>query len=342
MTVPKHAPGPNGQNGKGCHANVTEIPEVYVTKQSNDDDLAAEVIKSMEKAGVCIVRNIFSQEIVKQISEDLEPYVAKTDKFIGYNANGCQMTGLLSKSETYALKVVGNAIFDKVRSHFLTSRYKCWVQEGVKMEFQNPPQLDSTVCFYLNPNSPDQLLHRDDQTHQNWNVAADKYVLGRDVGCSMFAALTKATKQNGTTRFIPGSHLWDYDDPIPVGKDPRLRYAELEPGDCFIMLGSVIHASSSNVTQDRRVLLSTHTTRSHYRQEENPYLAYSVDEVRKFPVWLQKFIGYNVLTPLCGWVDKKDPRLLIDPSAADDMYAGYGDAYLEARAKADQEAARQA
>ncbi|KAI2791390.1 Dioxygenase cnsJ [Penicillium oxalicum] len=324
-----------------ARAPVTEIPEVHVTKQHTDEALAAQVIQAIELAGVCIVRNIFSQEIVHQILDDLEPHVPQTDSFIGYNANGCQMTGLLSKSETYANKVVGNSIYEQVRNHFLISRYRCWVQEGINMEFQNPPQLDSTVCFYLKPNSPDQLLHRDDQTHQNWNGAVDSYVNGRDVGCSMFAALTNSTRENGTTRFIPGSHLWDYQDPIPVGKDPRLRYAELVPGDCFIMLGSVIHASSSNTTTDRRVLISTHVTRSHLRQEENPYLTYSREEVRRFPVWLQKFIGYNVLTPLCGWVDKKDPRMLVDPSAKDDMYAGYGDAYLEARAKADQEAENQ-
>ena len=37
------------------------------------------------------------------------------------------MTGLLSKSETYANKVVGNSIYEQVRNHFLISRYRCWV-----------------------------------------------------------------------------------------------------------------------------------------------------------------------------------------------------------------------
>ncbi|KAJ5766304.1 Dioxygenase cnsJ [Penicillium nucicola] len=322
-------------------SEVTEIPEVFVGKQQIDDALAADVIKHMEVAGVCILRNIFDQSILDQILEDFEPHVPKTDSFIGYTANGCQMTGLVTKSETYAQKVIGNSIFEKVRNHFLTSRYGCWVQEGIQMEFENPPQLDSTVCFYLKPDSPDQLLHRDDQGHQNWNGAASEYVLGRDSGCAMFAALTDATKENGTTRFIPGSHLWDYNVPHPIGNDPRLRYAELKAGDCFMMLSSVIHASSANTTVDnRRVLLSTHVTRSHLRQEENPYLTYDIEKVRKLPVWLQKFLGYNLLTPLCGWVDKKDPLLILNPDASpDDLYNGYGREYLALRKEADEKAA---
>ncbi|PTU24764.1 hypothetical protein P175DRAFT_0489857 [Aspergillus ochraceoroseus IBT 24754] len=200
------------------------------------------------------------------------------------------------------------------------------------MTFESPPQLNSTVCFYLNPDSPDQLLHRDDQIHQHWNGAASEYVLGRDAVCSMFAALTPATRDNGTTRFIPGSHLWDYKEPYPVGQDPRLRYAELNPGDCFMMLGSVVHASSANTTTDqRRVLISTHVSRSNLRAEENHFLTYSLEEVKKFPLWLQQFIGYTVSKPFCGWVDKKDPLRLVNPKASDALVSGYGKEYLEAK-----------
>lgn len=66
-----------------ARAPVTEIPEVHVTKQHTDEALAAQVIQAIELAGVCIVRNIFSQEIVHQILDDLEPHVPQTDSFIG-------------------------------------------------------------------------------------------------------------------------------------------------------------------------------------------------------------------------------------------------------------------
>lgn len=51
-------------------------------------------------------------------------------------------------------------------------------------------------------------------------------------------ALTPTTKANGATRFIPGSHLWDYNK-APPGDNESSVYIELNPGDAFFMLHSV-------------------------------------------------------------------------------------------------------
>jgi ectoine hydroxylase-related dioxygenase (phytanoyl-CoA dioxygenase family) len=82
------------------------------------------------------------------------------------------------------------------------------------------------------------------------------------------------------------------------------------------MLSSVTHAGSINYSTDyQRVLAAVFAARSHLRQVENQYLTYDLETVRKFPTWLQRFMGYSLSKLFQGWVDKKDPLLVVDPTA---------------------------
>jgi ectoine hydroxylase-related dioxygenase (phytanoyl-CoA dioxygenase family) len=69
----------------------------------------------------------------------------------------------------------------------------------------------------------------------------------RDSCIGLFVAGKPATKANGATRFIPGSHLWG-DDRRP--DESLTYYAELDVGDAFLMLGSCLHGGSANTTDD--------------------------------------------------------------------------------------------
>lgn len=92
--------------------------------------------------------------------------------------------------------------------------------------------------------------------------------IGRDAGIGLFVAGKKTTRHNGATRFIPGSHLWDYSEGPP--RDDQTFYAELEPGDAFLVLSGCYHAGSANKTQnEERLVFSCFFTRGWMRQEEN-------------------------------------------------------------------------
>lgn len=145
---------------------------------------------------------------------------------------------------------------------------------------------------------------------------------------TVFVAGTESTKANGATRFIPGSHLWDYavpppDDGPPSSNSndvrqsrnapkPPIHHAELAPGDAFLMLSGVIHAAGANTTldQDRRIY-SAALIRGYLRQEENQYLANEVEKIRDLPVGLQELAGWSLSRPSLGWVDFGDPRRLL-------------------------------
>jgi ectoine hydroxylase-related dioxygenase (phytanoyl-CoA dioxygenase family) len=125
--------------------------------------------------------------------------------------------------------------------------------------------------------------------------------------------LTVATKCiAGATRFIPGSHLWDYREGPP--KESQTVQAELNRGDAFMMLSGCFHGGSANTTDDEyRILLSTFNTRGYLRQEENQYLSNSIESIKKLPPVLQERMGYGLSKPFMGWVDLKSPMLKLHP-----------------------------
>ncbi len=198
------------------------------------------------------------------------------------------------------------------------------------------PQVHNTIAFRIGPGARAQPLHRDDGPHYPDHRAVAEHVLGRDSGIGLFVAGTKATKANGefspnvsevnsstdwltgATRFIPGSHLWDYREGPP--KEEQTVQAELDPGDAFMMLSGCFHGGSANTTKDEyRILLSTFSTRGWLRQEENQYLANSIESIKDLPPALQERMGYGLSRPFLGWVELKSPMLLLHPESSKDQ-----------------------
>ncbi|KAL1854025.1 hypothetical protein VTK73DRAFT_8824 [Phialemonium thermophilum] len=109
------------------------------------------------------------------------------------------------------------------------------------------------------------------------------------------------------------SHLEDTTQP-PDERD--VVYAELDPGDGFIMLSSCYHGGSKNTTEDEeRLVFSCFMTRGYLRQEENQYLAVPLEVAKTLPLRIQKLMGYAISEPMLGWVDFKDPRVVLDANA---------------------------
>ena len=153
----------------------------------------------------------------------------------------------------------------------------------------------------------------------------------RESAVGLFIAGSKATKANGATRFVPGSHLWG-NDHLPV--EDNLTYAELNVGDGFLMLGSCYHGGSANITTDQwRLVYATFCTRgctyirtilpehrpqltrsTDLRQEENQYLAIPEDELKaKHDRKSQRLLGWSISEPYLGWIDFEDPLKRLYP-----------------------------
>lgn len=174
--------------------------------------------------------------------------------------------GLVGKSHTFTETIPGNHLYRDICSRILASTYRSWY--GYQLNtVTSEPQLSNTIVFSIGPGAKRQELHRDDSIHHNplpQLQSYHDYRIGRDASVGLFVAGKKTTRANGATRFIPGSHLWG-EERCP---DEELAYyAELQPGDAFIMLASCYHGGSANTTSDEeRLVYSCFMTKGFLRQ----------------------------------------------------------------------------
>lgn len=235
--------------------------------------------------------------------KDIRPLLNKDAPWDGsfFPAQTRRAYGMLDISPTYASEIVMHPTFQGAAASLLTQKYWFWEGQSKKWGVSKP-QLSNTVVFSIAPGASAQPLHRDDSIHQFAPTAADVYPEGkvRDASLGFFVAAKKATRQNGATRFIPGSHLWAHEQPP---EEELCRYAEMEKGDAFLMLASCFHGGSANTTADEeRLIFSTFATRGTLRQEENQYLCVSKEKMKQLPVETQQFAGYSLSEPFLGWV----------------------------------------
>ncbi|KAH0845016.1 hypothetical protein AYO21_04062 [Fonsecaea monophora] len=286
-----------------------------------------DVVESLIRTGGCIVRNLVSRDDIKNIDADVRPYILKDQPWQGdfFPPETRRVTGLVEKSPTFTRKVLGNELYQEVCNRLISSTHDAWL--GQKLERSvAPPQVNNTIVFSIAPGAKRQELHRDDMNYHNELPALAShtdYTIGRDCAVGLFVAGKKTTRANGATRFIPRSHLWAKTQPP---NEDLCYYAELEPGDAFIMLASAYHGGSANTTTDEeRLVFSCFMIKGILRQEENQFLANSLDSVRQYDARLQKIIGYSVSMPWLGWVDFDDPRnLLLNGGQAKEKIDHYG------------------
>ncbi|RDW58182.1 hypothetical protein BP6252_13593 [Coleophoma cylindrospora] len=294
---------------KSSKSPLPDVKEFECSSATVDD-----IVSALKITGGVIVRNFLDLEDINRILEDVNPYLEADKPWGGdfFPPETRRAFGLMGKSPTFATSMVGNPLWTGVTDALLTSHLKYnWVGDKNE-ESISVPQLHNTIVFRIGPGARAQALHRDDTPHHPDHRAVAEHVLGRDCGVGLFVGATRTTKANGATRFIPGSHLWDYREGPP--KEEQTVFAELNPGDAFMMLSGCFHGGSANTTKNEdRVLLSTFSCRGWLRQEENQYLANSIDSIRGLPPALQERMGYGLSRPFLGWVNLQSPMYILHP-----------------------------
>lgn len=234
------------------------------------DPKADEVVASLVRNGGCIIRNmIIEQAILDAIEKDVRPYINADKPWIGvdfFPPETRRVMGLVGKSYAFTENIPANRLYRDVCSRLLSSTYKAWL--GYQLHTTvSEPQLSNTIVFSIGPGAKRQELHRDDSIHHNPLPELEsyhQYRIGRDSSVGLFVAGKKTSRANGATRFIPGSHLWG-EDRCP--DEEMAFYAELEPGDAFLMLASCYHGGSANSTpNEERLVYSCFMTKGFLRQ----------------------------------------------------------------------------
>jgi len=116
----------------------------------------------------------------------------------------------------------------------------------------------------------------------SWHQDLKYWGLDSDALVSAWVAISPVTRENGCMRFVPGSHtlgLVDHRDTfdetnfltrgqeaaVDIDEDST-AYATLKPGQASFHHGKLLHASSPNRTDDRRIGLTINFMAPHMRQ----------------------------------------------------------------------------
>jgi len=262
------------------------------------DASAREVSAALREHGVVIVERLADAALCDRVSAELEPWLADTppggDDFSGRNT---RRTGALLTRCPSSVEMVAHPLMLDVVDRSL------WAD---KTTFQ----LHLTQSIAIGPDSPPQVLHRDQWCFDFFPFPADV-----DVEVSTIWALDDFTEANGATRVVPDSHRlpngtrFAYDQSLP---------AEMPRGSVVLYLGSTYHGGGANRSDRVRVGINVDYVLGWLRQEENQYLSYTLDEVRHFPERVQRLLGYEVGAYALGYIDGgRSPMELLDPGSAE-------------------------
>jgi len=145
--------------------------------------------------------------------------------------------------------------------------------------------------------------------------------------CNTMWALTDFTEENGATRIIPGSHLYDHSpeylkeyDSIP---------AEMARGSVMIYHGSLWHGGGANRTAERRIGIAMNYCAGYIRQQENQQLGIPREIAARFEPRLQELIGYSLYNGLIGHIDKTHPKDLLGDRSKLDLIWKQADELLQ-------------
>jgi ectoine hydroxylase-related dioxygenase (phytanoyl-CoA dioxygenase family) len=176
-------------------------------------------------------------------------------------------------------------------------------------------QLHLTQVIAIGPGEPGQPIHRD-----QWAFDFFPFPKGYEVQCNTLWAMTDFTAENGATRVVPGSHL--FEDKLQLAHED-CEAAEMPAGSVFVYTGGVYHGGGANRSNATRYGLNLTYARSWLRQEENQYLSVPFEVARELPDELLRLIGYQRGAYALGYVDDtRDPLEVLRGADARDSDAG--------------------
>ncbi len=259
-----------------------ELPR-YGRNASSED-----VAQALRDAGCVVIEQLVSEELMEQVGSELEPFIHKTpfglDSFTGEKT---KRTGsLIARSNS----------FHELASHPTV----VGSAKDVICQTASSMQIHLTQIIDLCPGAEAQPIHRDQWAWDFFPFPSDW-----EVEVSTMWALTDFTEENGATRIIPGSHLWEdklqptYEETVP---------AIMSCGSVLLYTGSVYHGGGKNITDDRRTGVNIDYSASFLRQEENQYLACPPEIAATIDPDLAKLIGYSRGSYALGYFgDTQDP-----------------------------------
>ncbi len=278
---------------------------------------AETVTEILKRDGAVIVDNLVEPQAMDAIVAELQPWFDATpfgpDSFSGRRTK--RTGGLVARSPLCRDIVMHPLVL---------------AASGKLLDHSHSFQLHLTQVIAIGAGEPAQTIHRD-----QWAFDFFPFPRGYDVQCNTLWAITDFTEENGATRVIPGSNL--FDDKLKFQSEDTVP-AEMRKGSVLLYSGSVYHGGGANRSTATRIGLNITYNVSWLRQEENQYLSVPLEIARTLPVELLRLIGYQRGAYALGYVDDlRDPIEVVRP---DLKKLGLGDLQATQARAQNQSAAR--
>ena len=265
-------------------------PKIEMVDASTSTDAIEEILN---RDGCVIIRELFSASAVDRLMGELQPYIDRratgTEDFVGRHTK--RMPTLIAKSPRVGDFFADDRVLEIV-DRFLGPYCDNFV-------------LSNNSLFVIGPNETPQTMHRDDLLFPFEHPSA------RTSHVTAICALTDFTAENGATRLVPGSHLWD-DERQPT--EEETVQAIMPKGSLSVHLGATYHGGSANTTANEwRVGMFSGYILGWLRQEQCFYLTVPPEIAKTLPEKVSRLIGYQLHRPFLGYVhDLQDPYVLLE------------------------------
>ncbi|MEN8158574.1 MAG: phytanoyl-CoA dioxygenase family protein [Myxococcota bacterium] len=245
------------------------------------------VTEALARDGCAVVEGLVPAATMRTALDELAPFIEATP--LGRDDFGGRRTrrtgGLVARSPTCR---------ELVQHPLILGTTKQLLSDATSF------QLHLTQVIAIGAGEPGQAVHRD-----QWAFDFFPFPKGYEVQCNTIWAMTDFTAENGATRVLPGSHL--FEDKLRL-KHEECEIAEMPAGSVFVYTGAVYHGGGENRSSETRYGLNLTYARSWLRQEENQYLSVPFEVARELPDDLLRLIGYRRGAYALGYVDDiRDP-----------------------------------
>lgn len=263
-------------------------------------DLPREVAERIERDGYAVLTGVLDGERCRALVDEIDRI--EREFGIGFGQNDFE--GFRTR-RIFNLIARGPGFRDLVLDETVLAAVEAVLGAGFL--------LSGTTSMHISPGETPQLLHPDD----------GMVSLPRPHPATMVTtlwALSDFTKDNGATRFVPGSHKRPGFVPTPAEEATETLCAEMPAGSVLLLHASLWHGGGPNTTRDvERYGLSIQFVAGWCRQQQNLMLGTPREVVASYPRRLQELIGYSLYKNVMGHVNREHPLALLGVEARPDM-----------------------